>query len=67
MKTTQWVADNVWIQFNISFLHVEKRDDKLQRVVKLFKVFAKHFPKPLCENTAQASLIKVLLLKRMWI
>ena len=34
---------------------------------QLFKVFSKHFPKPLCENAAQASLIKVLLLKGVWI
>ena len=35
--------------------------------VQLFKVFVEHFPKPLSENAAQASLIKVLLLKGMWI
>ena len=34
--------------------------------VQLFKVFSKHFPKPLCENAAQASLIKMLLLKGVW-
>ena len=31
------------------------------------KVFSKHFPKPLCENPTQTSLIKVLLLKGVWI
>ena len=31
--------------------------------VQLLKVFSKHFPKSLCENAAQASLIKVLILK----
>ena len=31
------------------------------------KVFSKHLPKPLCENATQTSLIKVLLLKGVWI
>ena len=31
------------------------------------KVFSKHFPKPLCEKATQTSLIKVLLLKGVWI
>ena len=35
--------------------------------VRLLKVFSKHFPKSLCENAAQASLIKVILLKEVWI
>ena len=35
--------------------------------VQLFKALSKHFPKPLCENAAQALLIKVLLLKGVWI
>ena len=32
-----------------------------------FKVFPKHLPKPLFENATQTSLIKVLLLKEVWI
>ena len=31
------------------------------------KVFSKHLPKPLCENATQTSLIKVFLLKWVWI
>ena len=31
------------------------------------KVFSKHFLKPSCENATQTSLIKVLLLKGVWI
>ena len=32
-----------------------------------YKAFSKHFPKPSCENATQTSLIKVLLLKGVWI
>ena len=33
----------------------------------MFKVFSKHFSKPLCKNAAQASLTNVILLKGVWI
>ena len=56
MKTSQWIASNVWIHFNISLLRVKYRDDKLNSGVQLLKVFSKHLPRLLCENEDQASL-----------
>ena len=56
------IANNVWIQFNISLLQVEPSDDKLQWYSIVQSVF-ETFQKPLCENAAQASPIEMLLLK----
>ena len=39
MKMAQWIANNVWIQFNISLLRVEWRNDKLQHWKKLTNLF----------------------------
>ena len=63
MKTAQWIVSSVWKHFNISLLRVKQKDDKLHSGVQLLKVFSKHFPRLLCENAGQATLIKMLLLK----
>ena len=47
----------------VSLCYMLNREMMNDSVVQLIKVFSKHFLKPLCENVAQASLIKVLLLK----
>ena len=51
MKKAQWIASNVWIQFDISLLRIKQRDDKLHSGVQLLK----------CENPGQASLMKMPL------
>ena len=56
------IANNIWIQCNISLLQVEPRDDKLQWC-SIVQSFFETFQKPLCENTTQASPIEMLLLK----
>ena len=55
MKTVQWITKIVLMQFNISLSTVQS--------------FLETFPKTITfsENAAQASLIKVLLLKSVWI
>ena len=66
MKTAQWIE--TMHGYNLIFLcHMLNREMINCSGVKLLKVFSKHLPKLLCENAGQASLMKVLLLKGVWI
>ena len=55
------IANNVWIQFNISLLQVET-SNTLQWYSIVQSVF-ETFQKPLCENAIQASPTEMLLSK----
>ena len=60
MKATRWIVSNVWIQFNILLSHFEQKDDKVQ--------WYRNTDQNLhVKNVTQTSLIKVALLKGMWI
>ena len=58
MKTAEWIANNL-----IFLCCMVNRDMINYSGGQLFRVFWNHFPKPSCEDAAQASLIKVLRLK----